>query len=101
MVCAVRHLMLGRMSLLSVGTSGIEEKRDNKRRSNDSYDVIEGRPGFSTLHENLLFSKVEAGLIGVPPAVTASASASAARVKSKHRDDDRVRAPQQLSAAPP
>lgn len=39
--------------------------------------------------------------MGVPPVVTTSASTSAARVKSKHRDDDRVRAPQQLSAAPP
>src|SRR3954447_10777709 len=38
------------------------------------------------------------GLIGIPLAVTASASTSAARVKLKHRDDDRVRAAQQLSA---
>ena len=36
--------------------------------------------------------------IGVALAVTANASTSAARVKSKHRDDGRVHTPQQLYA---
>lgn len=39
------------------------------------------------------------GLIGIAPTATASASTSAARVKLKHRDNDCVRAAQQLSAS--
>lgn len=36
MIRAVRHLVLGRMSLLSIRTSGIEESCDDSSRSYDS-----------------------------------------------------------------